>query len=187
MIDHAWGRESCTIADIKAYDSKAKSISTSQILFEDYSFEKAQIVVKEMVLDVCHKMMRQRVVTNSVTLFIGYSKDVIPPSGGTAKLLSTTHLYSEIIGEVMAVFERTTATNVAIRRIGLSCNNVVGEGCEGYNLFTNFAAIEKEKKAEKAVLSLKDRFGKNCIIRAVDLEEGATAMQRNKLIGGHNE
>ena len=55
----------------------------------------------------------------------------------------------------------------------------VGEGCEGYNLFTNFAAIEKEKKAEKAVLSLKDRFGKNCIIRAVDLEEGATAMQRN--------
>ena len=85
------------------------------------------------------------------------------------------------------MFERTTAPNVAIRRIGLSCNNVVGEGCEGYNLFTNFAAIEKEKKAEKAVLSLKDRFGKNCIIRAVDLEEGATALQRNKLIGGHNE
>ena len=187
MIDHAWGRESCTIADIKAYDSKAKSISTSQILFEDYSFEKAQIVVKEMVLDVCHKMMRQKVVTNSVTIFVGYSKDVIPPSGGTAKLLSTTHLYSEIIGEVMSVFERTTAPNVAIRRIGLSCNNVVGEGCEGYNLFTNFAAVEKEKKVEKAVLSLKDRFGKNCIIRAVDLEEGATAMQRNKLIGGHNE
>ena len=69
MIDHAWGRESCTIADIKAYDSKAKSISTSQILFEDYSFEKAQIVVKEMVLDVCHKMMRQKVVTNTCPFF----------------------------------------------------------------------------------------------------------------------
>ena len=186
MIDHAWGRESCTIADIKAYDSKAKSISTSQILFEDYSFDKAQIVLKEMVLDACHKMMRQKVVTNSISIFVGYSKDVIPPTGGTAKLLSTTHLYSEIIGDVMQVFQRTTATDVPIRRIGLSCNNVVGEGCEGYNLFTNFAAIEREKKAEQTVLSLKARFGKNCIIRAIDLEDGATAVQRNKLIGGHN-
>ena len=125
--------------------------------------------------------------TNSITLFVGYLKDIIPPTGGTAKLLSTTHLYSEIIGGVLTVFQRTTAPNVTIRRIGLSCNNVVGEGCEGYNLFTSFAAIEKEKKAEQAVLSLKDRFGKNCIIRAIDLEEGATALQRNKLIGGHNE
>jgi DNA polymerase V len=187
LIDHAWGRESCTIADIKAHKTKGKSIFGSQILFEDYSFEKAQIVVKEMALDVCHKMMRQKVVTNSVTIFVGYSKDVIPPSGGTAKLLSTTHLYSEIIGEVMSVFECSTSSNMAIRRIGLSYNNLVGERREGYYLFTNFAAIEKEKKAEQAVLSLKDRFGKNCIIRAVDLEEGATAMQRNKLIGGHNE
>ena len=102
-------------------------------------------------------------------------------------MLSTTHLYSEIIGDVMQVFQRTTATDIPIRRIGINCNNVVGEGCEGYNLFTNFAAIEREKKAEQTVLSLKERFGKNSIIRAIDLEDGATAMQRNKLIGGHNE
>ena len=161
--------------------------------FEFLQFEKVSQMFSHSFLNkdekilLYGKMTSQRVVTNSVTIFVGYSKDVIPPSGGTAKLLSTTHLYSEIIGEVMSVFERTTAPNVAIRRIGLSCNNVVGEGCEGYNLFTNFAAIEKERRAEKAVLSLKDRFGKNCIIRAIDLEEGATAMQRNKLIGGHNE
>ena len=187
LIDHAWGRESCTIADIKAHKTKGKSIFGSQILFEDYSFEKAEIVVKEMVLDACHKMMRQKVVTNSLTLYIGYSKDAIPPTGGTAKLLSTTNVFSEVLGGVLDVFNNTTDRTTPIRRIGLTCNNVVGEGCEGYSLFTNFAAVEKEKKLEKTVLALKDRFGKNSMLRAIDLEEGATAIERNKLIGGHNE
>ena len=186
LIDHAWGRESCTIADIKAHKSKAKSIFGSQILFEDYSFEKACIVVKEMVLDACHKMMRQRVVTNSITLHIGYSKDLIQPTGGTAKLLSTTNVYSEILNGVLDVFYKTTDRETPIRRIGLTCNNVVGEGCEGYSLFTNFAAVEKEKKLERTVLALKDKFGKNSMLRAIDLEEGATARERNCLIGGHN-
>ena len=144
-------------------------------------------MVKEMVLDACHKMMRQKVVTNSLTLYIGYSKDAISPTGGTAKLLSTTNVFSEVLGGVLDVFNKTTDRTTPIRRIGLTCNNVVGEGCEGDSLFTNFAAVEKEKKLEKTVLALKDRFGKNSMLRAIDLEEGATAIERNKLIGGHNE
>ena len=73
LIDHAWGREICTIADIKAHHSKSKSISMSQILFSDYSFEKARTVMKEMILDACHKMMHQKVITNSLTISIGYN------------------------------------------------------------------------------------------------------------------
>jgi len=187
LIDHAWGREICTIADIKAHHSKTKSLSSSQILFSDYSYEKAKLVLKEMVLDACHKMMRQKVITNSITIYVGYSKDVIAPTGGTAKLLSTTNLPSEIMKDVVAVFDKTTAKDVPIRRLGLSCNNIVSEGCEGYNLFTNFEKIEKERSLEHAVLELKDKFGKNCMLRAIDLEEGATAIERNKLVGGHNE
>ncbi len=187
LIDHAWGRETCTIADIKAHHSKTKSLSSSQILFSDYSYEKAKLVLKEMVLDACHKMMRQKVITNSITIYVGYSKDVIAPTGGTAKLLSTTNLPSEIMKDVVAVFDKTTAKDVPIRRLGLSCNNIVSDGCEGYNLFTNFEKIEKERSLEHAVLELKDKFGKNCMLRAIDLEEGATAIERNKLVGGHNE
>ena len=89
LIDHAWGRESCTIADIKAHKTKAKSIFGSQILFEDYSFEKASIVVKEMVLDACHKMMRQKVVTNSLTLSINKllrSLARIPPVSNATRI-----------------------------------------------------------------------------------------------------
>ena len=187
LIDHAWGREICTIADIKAHHSKSKSISTSQILFSDYSFEKARTVMKEMILDACHKMMQQKVITNSLTISIGYSKDVIPPTGGTVKLLSTTSLPSEIMGEVVALFDRIAVQDVPIRRLSITCNNIIAEGCEGYSLFTNFEKIEKERKLEHTVLELKDKFGKNCMLRAIDLEEGATAMARNKLVGGHNE
>ena len=187
LIDHAWGRECCTIADIKAHNSKSKSISTSQILFSDYSLEKARTVLKEMVLDACHKMMRQKVVTNSLSIYVGYSKDVISPTGGTAKLLSTTNLSSEIMGDVVALFDRTTVPGIPIRRLGITCNNIVAEGCEGYSLFTNFEKIEKERKLEHTVLELKDKFGKNSMLRAIDLEDGATAIERNKLVGGHNE
>lgn len=187
LIDHAWGRECCTIADIKAHHSKTKSISTSQILFSDYSLEKARTVLKEMVLDACHKMMRQKVVTNSLSIYVGYSKDVISPTGGTAKLLSTTNLSSEIMGDVVALFDRTTVPGIPIRRLGITCNNIVAEGCEGYSLFTNFEKIEKERKLEHTVLELKDKFGKNSMLRAIDLEDGATAIERNKLVGGHNE
>ena len=89
--------------------------------------------------------------------------------------------------DVVAVFDKTTAKDVPIRRLGLSCNNIVPECCEGYNLFANFEKIEKERNLEHAVLELKDKFGKNCMLRAIDLEEGATAIERNKLVGGHNE
>ncbi len=66
LIDHAWDRESCTLADIKIYNSESKSISNSQILFEDYTFEKAQLVMDEMVLSGCHRLMREHLITNRV-------------------------------------------------------------------------------------------------------------------------
>ena len=55
-------------------------------------------------------------------------------------------------------------------------------------IYANVTAMNHDKeKAKKTVLALKDRFGKNSMLRAIDLEEGATAIERNKLIGGHNE
>ena len=94
---------------------------------------------------------------------------------------------SEIMGDVVALFDRTTVPGIPIRRLGITCNNIVAEGCEGYSLFTNFEKIEKERKLEHTVLELKDKFGKNSMLRAIDLEDGATAIERNKLVGGHNE
>ena len=186
LIDHAWGRESCTIQDIKAYKSKSKSVSSSQILFRDYSFDEALVVLAEMTLAGCHRMMSEHVVAHGVSIYVGYSKDIVPPTGKSIKMVETTSLNSIIYGYVEKLYRETTYPGVPIRRLGITFTYIMDEGCEGYDLFTDYEAVEKEKRIERAILDLKARFGKNAMLRAIDLEECATQITRNKYIGGHN-
>ena len=186
LIDHAWGRESCLMSDIKNYKSKTKSVSSSQVLFEDYNWEKARIVVEEMVRSQCLEMMRRKVISNTVNIYIGYSKEARAPTGGRVKMHETTNLPKIITPYVLALFDRTTDKLTPIRRIGVGFDNVCDEGCEGYDLFTNWEEVEKQKALARTTLEIQSKFGKNAIVRASDLQEGATLMTRNKLIGGHN-
>ena len=186
LIDHAWGRESCTIKDIKSYKSKSKSISSSQILFKDYPFNEAAIVMSEMTLAGCHRLMTEHVIAKGISIYVGYSKDIIPPTGGTAKMSESTNLYSIIGKYVEELFRKTTHPNVPIRRLGITFTHIADEGCEGYDLFTDFEKVEREKRLEYAVLDIKCKFGKNAMLRAIDLTDGATQITRNKYIGGHN-
>lgn len=185
MIDHAWGRETCLMSDIKHYKSKTKSVSSSQVLFEDYPFEKAKIVVEEMVRSGCLELMKRKVITKKVYLYIGYSKEAHEPTGGRVKMIETTNLPKIITPYVMALFDKTTSRNTAIRRIGVGFEDVCDEGCEGYDLFTNWEEVQKQKKLAMTSLIIQSRFGKNAIVMATDLQEGATLIQRNGLIGGH--
>lgn len=186
LIDHAWGRETCLMKDIKNYKSKSKSVSSSQILFEDYTAEKARIVVEEMVRSQCEVMMRRKVISNTANLYIGYSKDAHAPTGGRVKMHETTNLPKLITPYVLALFDRTTDKFTPIRRIGVGFDNVCDEGCEGYDLFTNWEEVERQKALARTTLEIQAKFGKNAIVRASDLQEGATLLVRNKLIGGHN-
>ena len=186
LIDHSWGRESCTIADIKAYKPKTNSISNSQVLFEDYSFEKTRLVLKEMVELGSLRLIEDNLVTDTVGLYIGYSKDIIKATGGTRKIINFTNVYSELLKAFLDVYDKTTNRNVAIRRIGVHFANVVETENVQLSLFTNQEKIDKEQKLELAMCSIKHKMGKNTIIRGMDLEEGATTMVRNQLIGGHN-
>lgn len=186
LIDHARGRESCTIADIKAHKTKSNSVSFSQILFDDYDFKKARLVIYEMVLNGCQELMKRKVITNRVGISVGYSKDVHPPTGGVAKMVENTAVFSIIGRYALELFDNTTIPNVPIRRLAIFFPGVADEASEGYDLFTDYEAIQKEKQGEQAVIEIKEKFGKNAIVRGMDLEEGATAIIRNKLIGGHN-
>lgn len=186
LIDHAWGRESCTIAEIKAYKSKSHSISNSQILFSDYPYDKALLVLQEMVVVGCQEMMRRKVVTNHISFSIGYSKDVIKPTGKRIKMTVTTACSSIIQGYVAEAYKLTTDKKTPIRRICISFDNVVDECCEGYDLFTDYDAIMKERQIEHTILGIQDKYGKNAMLRATNLEEGATQRVRNTLVGGHN-
>lgn len=186
LIDHANGRESCTIAEIKSYKSKSKSISNSQILFSDYDYDKAHVVIQEMALTGCQRLIREHLIASHVGIFVGYSKDVIPQSGGTMKMANSTNVYSVVKEYVDRLYYKTISKDVPIRRLGICFSGLADESAEGYDLFTDVEALERERKLENAVLEIKDRFGKNAMLRAFDLQEGATQITRNKLIGGHN-
>lgn len=186
LIDHSWGKESCTIRDIKAYKPKRNSISNSQILFEDYSFEKARLVLKEMVELGSLRLVESNLMTDTVQLYIGYSKDIINSSGGTQKLTNCTNIYSELVKAFLSIYDKTTNRNVGIRRIGINFSNVIETENIQLNLFTNQEKIDRERKLELAICNIKNVMGKNKILRGMNLEDGATTITRNKLIGGHN-
>ena len=186
LIDHSWGKESCTIADIKKYKPKTNSISNSQVLFEDYSFIKARLVLKEMVELGSLRLIENNLVTDAVGLYIGYSKDTIKSTGGTKKIINYTNVYTELLKAFLEIYDKTTNRNVAIRRIGVNFANVIETENVQLSLFADQEKIDKERKLELAMCSIKNKMGKNTIIRGMNLEEGATTMVRNKLIGGHN-
>ena len=186
LIDHSWGKESCTIEDIKKYKPKTNSISNSQVLFEDYSFIKARLVLKEMVELGSLRLIENNLATDTVGLYIGYSKDAIKSTGGTKKIINYTNIYSELLKAFLEIYDKTTNRNVAIRRIGVNFANVIETENVQLSLFTDQEKIDKERKLELAMCSIKNKMGKNTIIRGMNLEKGATTMVRNKLIGGHN-
>ena len=125
LIDHSWGKESCTIADIKAYKPKTNSITNSQVLFEDYSFIKARLVLKEMVEVGSLRLIESNLVTDTVGLYIGYSKNTIKATGGTRKLTNYTNIYSELLKAFLEIYDKTTDTDIPIRRIGVNFANVI--------------------------------------------------------------
>ncbi|MDF2843094.1 MAG: repair protein [Herbinix sp.] len=186
LIDHAWGRETTTMADIKAYKAKSNSMSSAQVLPRDYSFEECRIIVKEMADALCLDMVDKGVVTNSMSLMIGYSNELeLKHVSGTASMTVTTNSYRTIIPYIMKLYERIVDKGKPIRRLGLSCNNIIDEAYEQYDLFTDPAEMEKDRKLQRAAIDIKNKFGKNAIVRGMDLQEAGTTMERNRQIGGH--
>lgn len=186
LIDHSWGRETCTIKDIKNYKTKNVSISNSQVLFEDYSFENARLVLKEMVELNSIKLVEKNLITDTISLYIGYSKNIINSTGGSMKLANYTNTYSDLMAYFLKLYDSTTNKTVPIRRIGVSFNRLVSDEAQQLSLFENQEKITKERKIELAISNIKQKLGKNAIVRGMDLENGATTILRNKLIGGHN-
>lgn len=185
LIDHAWGRESCLIEDIKNYRSRSHSVSFSQILPRDYRFDEARTVVREMVLHGCHELMKRGVISKRIGILVGYSHDICPAAKGTAKLVSATNVSSLMEPPVLELFGRIVRADTPIRRLAISFDDTVDEGCEGYDFFTDSDAVERERKRERTVLELAARYGKNAVLRGTSFMPGATQRERNEMIGGH--
>lgn len=186
LIDHAWGRESTTIADIKKFQPRNRSISSGQVLMRDYTFEEGKLIVKEMADLLCLDLVNQNLVTDSVTIQVGYGgAGKLPPAAGTAALPFQTNADQLILPAVVKIYEEITDPRYCVRRINMSCNRVVTEEYRQYHLFADADRLEKDRKAQKAVLEIKKKYGKNAILKGMNLEESATTRERNRQIGGH--
>ena len=186
LIDHSKGIEPCTIKEVHNYVRKNNSMSNNQILFEDYKYEDAFLVLKEMVELNVLELVDKHLVTNSIYLHIGYSKDVIKPVGASMKLDEYTSSYAKLNEYFINLFRKNVDKNHMIRRIGIGFGNVIDESYATYNLFTNIEKEQKERKVQEAIIEIKKKFGKNSILKAMNMQEKATTRKRNKLIGGHN-
>lgn len=226
LIDHAWGYEPCTIDEAKAYTPETKSVSTGQVLKEPYTFQKARVIVWEMLELLSLDLVEKRLVTNQIVLTIGYDienltnpeiskyytgeiktdmygRKIPKHAHGTANLdrqTSSTRLISEA---ALKLYDEIVDKNMLVRRVTIAANNLVPESSvenkpyyEQIDLFTDYEALtaqrekeekefQKERKIQEAMLDIKQRYGKNAIIKGTNLQEGATSIERNQQIGGH--
>ncbi|MBQ8766458.1 MAG: DNA methylase [Clostridia bacterium] len=225
LIDHAWGWEPCTIADVKSYKPSTNSLSSGQVLQSPYYFNKAKLVTREMTELLVLDLVEKGLVTNQIVLTIGYdienlTNDTISSTykgeiitdhygrqipkyaHGTTNLTRQTSSSKLIVDATMELFDRIVNKSLLVRRITIAACKLERE-CdiqeklpEQLDLFTDYEALEKkrkqeeetldrEKRMQEAVLSIKKKYGKNAILKGMNLEEGATAKDRNSQIGGH--
>lgn len=186
LIDHAWGRESATMADIKSYRPKSNSLSSGQMLLRDYSFEECRLLLKEMVDALCLELADQGLTAQNVSIAVGYSYTTgLKQSAGSVSMPDPANSYSDIMPCVLQLYERIVQRGKPIRRLNVTCSGIAKEEYRQYRLFTDAAELDREKKLQQAVLEIKRRYGKNALVRGMDLLETGTAMTRNRQIGGH--
>ena len=206
LIDHAWGIEPTTIADIKNYKPSTNSLSSGQVLSTPYTVENAKIIVREMTEGLVLDLVKQHLVSNSFTLDIMYDREnvdngtytgevqvdrygrLVPKhSHGTANFMKYTSSTDVIINAVLETYDRIVDSELTVRRLNLSANDLKKEDdvCEQYDIFTDPHKLEQEKRLQNAMLEIKDKFGKNAILKGTSYLDVATARDRNGFIGGH--
>ena len=265
LIDHAWGYEPCTLAEVKSYRPQRKSLVSGQVLQNAYTYEKTRIVVREMMELLALDLVDKGLLTNQIVLTVGYDvenlsdperrkaykgeitvdgygREIPKHAHGTGNLPFSTASTKLTTDCVLEVFDRVVDESLLTRRISITANNLVLESKykresevasaepEQISMFDMLAggddsqapervsskeatvyseqdkpnstmvaesilgstgndndedALEKEKQVQEAMLKIKKRFGKNAILKGTNLQEGATAKERNAQIGGH--
>lgn len=188
LIDHAWGIEPVTIADIKAYRAQSHSITNAQVLPRGYSFDDARLIAREMVDTSCLDMVDQGVAAESVTLFIRYEKDDdgrIETTSGTVRFPQATNSRTVVMERALALFDQVVDPAKPVRQMAFSFNNIVPEEQVQESLFFEDELPPDERNRQEAILAVKQRFGRNALLKGIDLMPQATQQERNRQIGGH--
>ena len=209
LIDHAWGWEPCTIADVKSY-----------------TVQKARVITMEMMDRLVLDLVDKGLVTDQIVLTIGYDREslydpefrknykgevvtdhygrMIPKHAhGTANLSGYTSSSKQIIEVVMELYDHIVDKDLLVRRVTIAACRVISEvelekrkTPKQLDLFTDIETAEKqrqdeeaarlkEKQLQKAILHIHKKYGKNALLKGMNLLEGATMKDRNLQVGGH--
>ena len=220
LIDHAWGWEPCTIAEIKKYKPGSSSLGSGQVLHEPTEAETARLITQEMADALALDLVDKGLVSDQMVLTVGYDRlNLADPQAekkysgeitvdfygrkipkhahGSINLGCKTSSSKIILDAVTALYDRIVDPSLLVRRINLTANHVLPDkhsNEEKYEQLDFFAAPaenqsvqgeEREMRRQKAVLQIKKKYGKNAIVKGMNLRKGATAMDRNRQIGGH--
>ncbi len=206
LIDHAWGLEPVTMEDIKAYRTGSGSLSTGQVLPCPYRYDEARVVFQEMLELLCADLFTKDLTASALSWWVSYdykSLELHPfytgpvkedfygrlhpcHSGGSVRLRTRTNALSAIAPAVLGAFEKKTDHSLLFRRLGICAEDVrLDSKILQLDLFSDEAALEKEKKLETAMLEVRKKYGANALLKGLNFREGATAIERSSQIGGH--
>ena len=221
LINHAWGYEPTTIAEVKAFRPENNSISSGQVLSKPYDWEKGRLILCEMTDLLVLDLVEKGLVTDQIVLTVGYDTENIKNgyegavetdhygrqapkrAHGSVNLGEYTSSTKLVTEKATELYERITDRNLTVRRMYVVANHVVAESAapvknrhEQLSLFEDpaetekteaaeKAAREKERRIQQAAIELKKKFGKNAILKGINLQEGATTVERNRQVGGH--
>ena len=207
LIDHAWGQEPCTIAEIQAYRPEGRSIVNGQVLPGTYRFDEARMVLGEMVDASVLDLVEQGLSCDHISLYVGYARDTPrdrtdffdgghgkrPVSedayhdrtGGGRKLGRRTNSRRYLMDRFFELFDETTRKDTPIKRLSICLAGLDDEEFATYTLFDDPETDKAERDLQQAIVDVRAKFGKNAMLKATSLHEKATAQERNRQVGGH--
>ena len=189
LIDHAWGRETCTMKEIHAYRPAKHSLSRGQILLRNYSYEECFVPLREMVESLLLELIAEEALTKHISLGVRYADRTVKGTGGSRRLSKYTCSLEILSQAVLDLYKETVHRHQEIRQLSVGFDDLVNRAAVPWeeDLFSDDSKEEeKAYQVERTVLEIKERFGGNSILRASSLQEEGTMQFRNTLVGGHN-
>ena len=221
LIDHAWGYESCTMDEVRAYKPVDKSLSNGQILMRPYTFGEARTVMAEMADLLALDLTRKGLKTDQVTVTVAYDSKSLSAEAspsykgrvridrygkavpwhahGTRSLSMPTDSVKAITSAALSIYDEKVEPSFFARHLWIVAGHILpASEAESASSFHQLSLFEdplsdgdvftdplREHRLQEALISIKERYGKNAILRGLNFEPGATARERNRQIGGH--
>ena len=204
IVDHAWGIEPCTMDAIKSYRTREKSISQGQVLSRPYTYQEARVVLREMAEQLALRLESDGYMTSEVAyticfdpkslengfycgpVHLDYYGRLTPNHAGKClQLTQATMNQSRIINTSLSAYDQQVNPELLIRTIHVAAMKLSREQYHQLDFFSDYREEERERGLQRVMLEIRERCGPGLLFKGTSLDQGATAIERSRQIGGH--